>query len=94
MIDSETPLPIHVTRRERELIINLLSVEPDIVDRLQLAIVKGDKLEVKMSAGDLDVLLGAIAADANHTKNKRLQKELDRLFNRLNKLLNSEFPEA
>ena len=92
MIDSETPVPIQFTRRERELIVNLMSVEPEIIDRFHLAILKGEALVVNLSAGDLDTLLGAIAADANHTEQKRLQKELDKLFNRLDRLLQSEFP--
>ena len=93
MIDSETPLPLKFTRRERELMVNLLSVELDIVERFQLAILKGNALVVSLSAGDLDTLLGAIAADANHTNQKNLQKELDKLFNRLDDVLASDFPE-
>lgn len=93
MIDSETPLPIQFTLRKRDLIINLLSVEPDVVERFQLAILKGENLVVNLSAGDLDTLLGAIAAGANHTQKKKLQKELDKLCERLNTLLETDFPE-
>lgn len=93
MIDSETPLPIQFTHRERDLIVNLRSVETDIVKRFQLAILKGATLVVTLSAGDLEVLLGAIAADANHTKQRRLQKELDKLFERLDNIMASEFPD-
>ncbi|MBI1768299.1 MAG: hypothetical protein HYR67_07985 [Bacteroidetes bacterium] len=93
MIDSETPLPIQFTRRERDLIVNLLSVEPEIVERFQLAILKGKMLVVNLSAGDLDTLQGAIAADANHTEEKKLQRELDDLFERLDEVLASDFPE-
>jgi len=32
---------------------------------------------------DLDELAGFIAADANHAKDKKLQKELDRLCDRV-----------
>jgi len=93
MIDSETPLPIQFTLRERDLIVNLLSVDTDTVKRFQLAVLKGKTLFVSLSAGDLDVLLGAIAADANHTKQRKLRLELDKLFERLDNVLASEFPE-
>jgi len=93
MIDSETPLPIQFTFRERDLIVNLLGVEKDTVERFQLAILTGKTLVVSLSAGELDVLLGAIAADANHTKQRKLQKELDKLVERLDKVLASKFPE-
>ena len=38
---------------------------------------------------DLDELLGHVAAEANHTKNKRRQKELDSLHERLQAELES-----
>jgi len=93
MIDSENIRPIQFTLRERHLIVNLLSVEPDIVEKFQLAILKGQTLVVSLSASDMDVLLGAIAADANHTEQRKLQKELDQLFVRLDDVSASEFPE-
>lgn len=37
--------------------------------------------------------MGAIASDANHSKNKKLVKELDDLFEQLENVLASEFPE-
>jgi len=33
--------------------------------------------------------MGYVAAEANHTKDKNLQKELDRLFERMEEALNS-----
>ena len=93
MIDSEITRPIQFTLRERHLIVNLLSVEPDIVEKFQLAILKGQTLVVSLSASDMDVLLGAIAADANQNEQRKLQKELDQLFVRLDDVSASEFPE-
>jgi len=93
MINSENIRPIQFTLRERHLIVNLLSVEPDIVEKFQLAILKGQTLVVSLSASDMDVLLGAIAADANQNEQRKLQKELDQLFVRLDDVSASEFPE-
>ena len=36
---------------------------------------------------DLDALLGYVAAEANHCKDRKLQKELDELFERLQKTM-------
>jgi hypothetical protein len=38
---------------------------------------------------DLEELMGYVTAEANHTKDKNLQKELDRLFERMEEVLNS-----
>jgi hypothetical protein len=39
--------------------------------------------------GDIEEIQGYVAFEANHTKNLKLQKELDRLFAKLQVFLNS-----
>ena len=78
--------PINFSLRERDLLINLLSIEREILDRLNRAEVKNDSLSITLDIDELDILLGAIAADANHSETKKLGKELDSLFNRVNKI--------
>jgi plasmid stabilization system protein ParE len=38
---------------------------------------------------DLEELIGYVAAEANHAKDKKLQRELDRLFERMQTVLES-----
>ncbi len=45
-----------------------------------------------MNAYDLNQLLGEIAAVANHEKNSKLRRKLDKLFDRVNEKLETEFP--
>ena len=82
-------MKIQFTLHERDLLLNVLSIEPEIEDILKLALVKNDTIRVDIEADDLELLLGAIAADANHAPNKKLEKELDALFDRLNNILDS-----
>jgi Plasmid pRiA4b ORF-3-like protein len=42
---------------------------------------------VKMTLDDLDQLSGWVAAEANHTKNKRLERTLDRILGKIDRLL-------
>lgn len=44
---------------------------------------RGGKLIVKYSLDELDELLGYIAAEANHAENEKLERDLDRLYDRL-----------
>jgi hypothetical protein len=43
---------------------------------------------------DLDELAGCVAAEANHTRDKRQRKEWDQLFDRIATLLESRFGES
>ena len=55
--------------------------------RLQIAEIKGKHLITKYSTYDLDELIVYIAAEANHTDDKKTGKKLDRLFERLSRIL-------
>ena len=44
---------------------------------------------VKLTLDDLDEIIGYIAAEANHTDDKKLQKELDHLYERLKTTMES-----
>ena len=72
---------------ERDLLLNLLGIERNIDERLNLAVVTNNNITITMDATEVEDLLGSIAADANHTKNKKLQKELDTLYDRVEQLV-------
>lgn len=78
---------IKFTPEERDLIINHTFAGPDLTKRLQIAEIKGKHLIVKYSAYDLEELIGYIAAEANHTDDKKIGEELDRLFERPSRIL-------
>ena len=80
-------IEIKFTPQERDLIIDHTFTGPDLTKRLQIAEIKGTRLIVKYSTYDLDELIGFIAAEANHTDDKKIEKKLDRLFERLTRIL-------
>ncbi len=80
-------IEIKFTPQERDLIIDHTFTGPDLIKRLQIALIKGKHLIVKYSIYDLDELIGFIAAKANHTDDKKIGKKLDRLFEKLTRIL-------
>ena len=46
-------------------------VGPEVTGPLRMAVVKGKKLIVKLTLDDLDEIIGYIAAEANHTDDKK-----------------------
>lgn len=75
---------------ERDFIIDHTFAGPDLTKRLQIAEVRGKHLITKYSTYDLEELIGYIAAEANHTDDKSIQKKLDRLYERLDRILEKE----
>ncbi len=80
-------IEIKFTTQERDLIIDHTFTGPNLTQRLQIAEIKGKYLIAKYSMYDLDELIGFIAAEANHTDDKKNEKKLDRLFDKLNSIL-------
>ena len=83
-------IEIKFTPQEKDLIIDHTFTGPDLTKRLQIAEIRGKRLIVKYSTYDLEELIGYIAAEANHTDDKKIRKKLDRLFERLTRILEKE----
>ena len=84
---NETEVEIKFTPQERDLIIDHTFADSELTQRLEIAEVKGKHLIVKYSTYDLEELIGYIAAEANHTDDKKIGKKLDRLFETLSDIL-------
>ena len=84
-------IEIKFTPQERDLIIDHTFTGPDLTKRLQIAEVRGKHLIAKYSTYDLEELIGYIAAEANHTDDKKTGKKLDRLFERLTRIFEKKY---
>ena len=85
-ISYGTKLPVKLTLRERDLILDETFCDPGV---LKIAVVSGRGIAVDWSLDDIEDVQGYVAAEANHTKNRKLQKELDKLFDKLQVYLDS-----
>ena len=78
---------IKITPEERDLILDHTLADEVLTDRLKIAGMRGKYLVARYSTHDLDDLIGFIEAEANYTENKKLQKKLDRLIEKLERVL-------
>jgi Plasmid pRiA4b ORF-3-like protein len=75
---------LDLTDAERNALEDLTCLDTD----LEVTVRKTPSGEpVKMTLDDLDQLSGWVAAEANHTKNKKLERTLDRIFDKIDRLL-------
>jgi hypothetical protein len=88
-IDPGEKVEVVFTARQRELVLQHTLAGPDVTESLELAHQADGRCVVHYTLEDLDELLGYIAAEANHSKSKRLQEELDALFEHLQRLMES-----
>ena len=69
--------------RERALVLEHTFTRPELSAALRRAQLEAGKYVIRYTLDDLDELLGFVAAEANHSTDKKLRKELDALYARV-----------
>ena len=82
-------VPLELTARERDLIMKHTFAGDNLTDRLRIVPSPGQRPFYRFNLDDLDELAGCVAAEANHAKVKKLEKELRRLYSRIADVLES-----
>ena len=77
---------LRLTSRQCDLIINKTFAPSELTGRLRLRIV-GKKPVYRFTLDELDELMGYVAAEANHTPDRKLEKQLLKIFSRIEQLL-------
>ena len=78
-----TKLPVYLTEKEVADIRDHTIADPDF----GFGVLEGSRLHFNLSLDDIEELQGYIAREANHTKNKQLQRRLDKMFEKLQTFL-------
>ncbi len=79
----EGTVAVELDGRERELILEHSFAEPELTNRLRILPKPNEPPVYRFTLDDLDELVGYVAAEANHAKNRKLQKEWTLLYARL-----------
>jgi uncharacterized coiled-coil protein SlyX len=82
-------VPLELTDHERDLIIKHTFAGINLTDRMRIVPSPGRRPFYRFTLDDLDELAGYVAAEANHAKVKKLEKELRRLYRRIEDVLES-----
>ena len=80
---------VRFSPRERALVLEHTLTGPELTTVLRRAQLEAGKHVVRYSLDDLDELLGFVAAEANHSTDKKLRKELDALYARVRREMES-----
>jgi len=82
-------VPLKLSNRQRELILKHTFADDELTAPLHVTPVSNKASVYSFTLDDLEELMGYVAAEANHTKFTNLREELDRLFERMEEVLNS-----
>ena len=80
-------LTVELSRSERELVLNILHVSPEVEKKLVSTRITGNRYHIEFTTGELQGLLNGLASESNHTDDRTLANAYDELHERLEKLL-------
>ena len=86
-VKSGETVPFELNQRERDLIISHTFADESLTNRLRIAPQPWQRPVFHFTLDELDELVGDVAAEANHAKNKVLQEQLDGLCERIEGVL-------
>ena len=90
MKKPDPKVPLALTEAERKLILeDLVYIEDDYASVIRAT---PTNHPVRFAVEDWEGLGGLIASEANHARDKRLKKEMDRLHARIRSLLDDDKP--
>jgi repressor LexA len=81
-----TRLPLRISRRERDLVLERTFIDSELEGRLRAARPSAGRLVVDLTLDDIDELAGYLAAEVNHSNDAGLCRVFDRLLTQLNEL--------
>lgn len=80
----EEQLCVRLTVADHDLILEHVILLVPVFSRVNVAVLQSDDIVlIRLTPAELDDLLGSIAAAANHTSSKRLERQLDALYDRV-----------
>ena len=88
-VADDEKVALELSDRERDLIVKHTFAGDGLTDRLRIVPGPGEPPLYRFTLDDLDELAGYVAAEANHAKVKKLEKELRQLYARIAVVLES-----
>ena len=80
VIGQNDKVSVLLTKKQIDLIIEHTFAEDDLLDALRISELAGAKRKARFTLHDLEDLNGHVAATSNHCNDKKLQQDLDFIY--------------
>ncbi len=80
---------IQLTRSERELILNILHLSPEVQHKVANTRIVANRYAVELSQQEMDALLSGLGSEINATRDRTMAKAYEELRDRLEALSGS-----
>jgi len=82
----DTPQTIELTRSERELLLNILHIAPDVEKKIVASRITGNRFHIEFTPKELEGLLNGLASEANAADDRTMSRAYEELRVKLEKI--------
>jgi len=86
-IEPDETVPLQLSQAERKLLLEGCMLPPELEGKIKICLVKGKRLVAMLTLDEVEELQGCVAAEANHTEDRKYQAAMDRICERAETLL-------
>ena len=82
----DAPQSLELTRSERELLLNIRHIAPDVEKKIVSARITGNRFHIEFTPAELDGLMAGLASEANFASDRTMSRAFAELREKLEKL--------
>ena len=81
----DTPRTIELTRSERELLLNILHIAPEVEKKIISSRITGNRYHIEFEPKEIEGLMNGLASEANATDDRTMARAYEELREKLDK---------
>ena len=82
----ETPQSVELTRSERELLLNIRHITPEVEKKIVSSRITANRFHIELTPPELEGLMAGLASEANYTDDRTMARAYEELREKLEKL--------
>ncbi len=82
----DTPQTVELTRSERELLLNIRHITPDVEKKIVSSRITGNRFQIEFTPAELEGLVAGLSSEANYTDDRTMARAYEELREKLAKL--------
>ena len=82
----DTPRTVELTRSERELLLNILHIAPEVEKKIISSKITGNRFHIEFTPKELEGLMSGLASETNATDDRTMARAYEDLRRKLEKI--------
>jgi hypothetical protein len=82
----DTPQSVELTRSERELLLNIRHITPEVEKKIVSSRITGNRFHIELEPAEVEGLMAGLASEANYTDDRTMARAYEELREKLGKL--------